>query len=159
MLRNDTAPPPFALLDEPLAYILAAHLRQRAVCAVLGGFATERAAGHAGADRITAYLTGDLRVHQEDEDLVLHPALRHRALPADGLDTIEGAEHQLDRQCEINVEMQIRRVAATPIFEGARARGVDQHLHGWIYGMHDGLLRDLGARVSPIAARDALPFD
>lgn len=96
-------------------------------------------------------------MHQEDEDLVLHPALRRRALPADGLGTIEGAEHQLDRLCEINVEMQIRRVAATPIVEGAWARGVDLHLHGWIYGMHDGLLRDLGARVSSIAARDALP--
>ncbi|MES2711721.1 MAG: carbonic anhydrase [Pseudomonadota bacterium] len=72
-------------------------------------------------------------------------------------DAIALPEHQLDRLCEINVEMQIRRLAATPIVEGAWARGLDLHLHGWIYGMQDGLLRDLGAGVSSIAERDALP--
>jgi hypothetical protein len=82
---DDAAPPPFALLDDPLAYILAAHLRQRAVCAVLRCFATDRVAGRAQADRMTAYLTGDLRLHHEDEDLDLYPVLRRRALPADGL--------------------------------------------------------------------------
>ncbi len=66
-------------------------------------------------------------------------------------------EQQLDRLCELNVEMQIRRVAATPIVEGAWVRGVDLHLHGWIYGMHDGLLRDLATTVASIAERDALP--
>jgi hemerythrin-like domain-containing protein len=34
---------------------------------------------------MTAYLTGDLRLHHEDEDLDLYPVLRRRALPADGL--------------------------------------------------------------------------
>jgi carbonic anhydrase len=72
-------------------------------------------------------------------------------------DEMGDAQHQLNRLCELNVEMQIRRVAATPIVEGAWARGVELHLHGWIYGMHDGLLCDLGASVSSIAARDALP--
>ncbi len=73
------------MLDDPLAYILAAHLRQRAVCAVLRRFATEQSAGRTEADRLTAYLTGDLRLHHEDEDLDLYPVLRRRALPADGL--------------------------------------------------------------------------
>ena len=85
MPRDDTDPPSFALLDEPLAYILAAHLRQRAVCAVLRRFATDRIAGRTEADRMIAFLTGDLRLHHEDEDLDLYPALRRRALPADGL--------------------------------------------------------------------------
>jgi carbonic anhydrase len=72
-------------------------------------------------------------------------------------DAMDSAQHQIDRLCELNVEMQIRRVAATPIVEGAWARGAYLHLHGWIYGMHDGLLRDLGATISSIEARDELP--
>lgn len=64
---------------------------------------------------------------------------------------------RLDRMCEINIEMQVRRTAATPIVEDAWARGQELHLHGWIYAVHDGLLRDLGPHLSSIAERDALP--
>jgi carbonic anhydrase len=52
--------------------------------------------------------------------------------------------------------MQLRRVAAIPIVEAAWARGETLHLHGWLYGMHDGLLRDLGPTVTSLADRDAL---
>jgi carbonic anhydrase len=62
-----------------------------------------------------------------------------------------------DRMCEINIEMQVRRLAATPIVEKAWARGQALNLHGWIYTIEDGLLRDLGPHVSSIAERDALP--
>ena len=85
MARDETDPPPFALLADPLAYILAAHQRQRAVCNRLRGFALAHHVPRREADRMTAYLTEDLRLHQEDEDLDLYPALRRRALPADGL--------------------------------------------------------------------------
>ena len=78
---------------------------------------------------------------------------KHRPL----FDAMGEAPQQLNRLCELNVEMQLRRVAATPIVEGAWLRGIELHLHGWIYGMHDGLLRDLGATVASIAERDALP--
>lgn len=64
---------------------------------------------------------------------------------------------RIDRVCEINVEMQVRRLAATPIVENAWARGQALALHGWIYAIHDGLLRDLGPHLTSIAARDALP--
>ncbi|MEZ5855870.1 MAG: carbonic anhydrase [Hyphomicrobiaceae bacterium] len=63
----------------------------------------------------------------------------------------------IDRMCEINVEMQVRRIAATPIVENAWARGQDLKLHGWIYAIADGLLRDLGSNISSIDGRDALP--
>lgn len=72
-------------------------------------------------------------------------------------DAMSGDARRLDRLCEVNIEMQVRRVAATPLVENAWARGAELHLHGWIYGMHDGLLRDLGPHVSSIAERDALP--
>ncbi len=63
---------------------------------------------------------------------------------------------RLDRMCEINVEMQVRRLAATPIVELAWAHRVNLTLHGWIYGMHDGLLRDLGPTLASLEERDAL---
>jgi carbonic anhydrase len=78
---------------------------------------------------------------------------KHRSL-IDGIGD-EGA--RVDRMCEINVEMQVRRAAATPIVEKAWAQGRKLHLHGWIYGVHDGLLRDLGPHLSSLAERDLLP--
>ncbi len=64
---------------------------------------------------------------------------------------------KIDRVCEINVEMQVRRLAATPIVENAWRRGQELALHGWIYAIDDGLLRDLGPHLASIAERDALP--
>jgi carbonic anhydrase len=64
---------------------------------------------------------------------------------------------RLNRVCELNVEMQIRRVAANPIVEQAWLRGQSLHLHGWVYGVHDGLLRDLIPSISSLDQRDALP--
>lgn len=78
---------------------------------------------------------------------------KHRA----AFDAMPDTAHRFQRLCEINVEMQVRRLAATPLVENAWARGSTLNLHGWIYGMHDGLLRDLGPHVSSIAQRDALP--
>lgn len=66
-------------------------------------------------------------------------------------------EVRAQRMCEINVEMQVRRLAATPIVEDAWMRRQALHLHGWIYAIHDGLLRDLGPHLSCVGQRDALP--
>ena len=78
---------------------------------------------------------------------------KHRSF----IDAIPSEADRLDRLCEINIEMQVRRVAATPIVENAWTRGQRLHVHGWIYAIHDGLLRDLGPHLSSIAERDALP--
>jgi carbonic anhydrase len=78
---------------------------------------------------------------------------KHRGV----LDRLAGYEARLDRMCEINIEMQVRRLANTPIVENAWARGQPLNLHGWIYALHDGLLRDLGPHLSSIEERDALP--
>ena len=64
---------------------------------------------------------------------------------------------RLDRMCEINIEMQVRRLAATPIVENAWARGQELNLHGWIYRIGSGLLTDLGPHLSSTLERDALP--
>lgn len=71
-------------------------------------------------------------------------------------DAIPTENARIDRMCEINVEMQVRRVAATPIVENAWLRGQPLHLHGWIYSIEDGLLRDLGPHLSSVDERDAL---
>jgi len=64
---------------------------------------------------------------------------------------------RLDYLCEVNVGLQVRRLAATPIVENAWARGQELHLHGWIYAVSDGLLRDLGPHLSSIGDREKLP--
>jgi len=50
----------------------------------------------------------------------------------------------VDRLCELNVIEQARHVAATTIVQDAWQRGQPLTLHGWVYGLRDGLLRDLG---------------
>lgn len=73
------------------------------------------------------------------------------------LDAFEDMRVRINRMCEINVEMQVRRVAAMPIVEKAWARGQRLDLHGWIYAIDDGLIRDLGPHLSSIEERDVLP--
>jgi len=77
---------------------------------------------------------------------------KHRAT----FDAIGNHDRRIDRMCEINVEMQVRRLAATPIIEKAWSKGDKLHIHGWIYAMHDGLLHELVPHVSSIADRDRL---
>ena len=72
-------------------------------------------------------------------------------------DAMSCEDARLDRLCEINIEMQVRRLAATPIVENAWARGQTLNLHGWIYAIHDGLIRDLGPHLSSASERDTLP--
>jgi carbonic anhydrase len=55
---------------------------------------------------------------------------------------LRGAD-RADRLCELNVIEQAANVCRTSIVEDAWARGQPLTVHGWIYGVHDGLLRDL----------------
>jgi carbonic anhydrase len=51
---------------------------------------------------------------------------------------------RFDRLCELNVAEQVANVCQTTIIEDAWARGQDLTVHGLVYGLEDGLLRDLG---------------
>jgi carbonic anhydrase len=53
-----------------------------------------------------------------------------------------------DRLCELNVIEQVANVCHTTIARDAWERGQDLTVHGWIYGLQDGLLRDLNATVA-----------
>lgn len=57
-------------------------------------------------------------------------------------------DEQLARLCELNVRHQVTNVAATTLVQEAWARGDLLHVHGWIYALDDGRLRDLGCKVT-----------
>ncbi|MHB0936861.1 MAG: carbonate dehydratase [Armatimonadota bacterium] len=52
-----------------------------------------------------------------------------------------------DRLCELNVMAQVANVGHTTIVQNAWRRGQSLMIHGWIYGIEDGLLKDLGICV------------
>ena len=54
------------------------------------------------------------------------------------------AERAVDRLCELNVIEQARHVCETTVVHEAWARGRAVAVHGWIYGLADGRLRQLG---------------
>jgi carbonic anhydrase len=57
-------------------------------------------------------------------------------------------EQRLDRLCELNIVEQVANVSQTTIVEDAWARGQALTVHGLVYDLHDGLLRDLGVSAS-----------
>ena len=74
------------------------------------------------------------------------------------LDAVPDAEARADRLCELNVEAQVANVCHTTIVQDAWRRAQPLTVHGWIYSLADGLLRDLGLTVeraeqSPAAYR------
>jgi carbonic anhydrase len=55
---------------------------------------------------------------------------------------------RLETLCELNVIEQACNVAQTTIVRQAWERGQELVIHGWIYGLHDGLLRDLHIQLT-----------
>ncbi len=68
---------------------------------------------------------------------------QHRGDLAD-LDTA-AAEARL---CELNVQQQVKSLCRTTVMKEAWSRGQAIDVHGWIYGLEDGLLRVLGDRIT-----------
>jgi carbonic anhydrase len=68
----------------------------------------------------------------------------HAALLAN----INNDELRLNRLCELNVIEQVLNASRTTIVQNAWTRGQELAVHGWIYGIDDGLLRDLDIRIS-----------
>lgn len=64
------------------------------------------------------------------------------------LKLIEGEEHQIDRMCELNVIRQVGNVSHTSIVQNAWHRGQPLTVHGFIYGIKDGHLKDLDVTVN-----------
>ena len=60
-----------------------------------------------------------------------------------------------DRLCELNVRAQVRNICHSTVLKRAWARGAHVAVHGWIYGLHDGLLHDLECDVTHAPAATA----
>jgi carbonic anhydrase len=60
-----------------------------------------------------------------------------------------------DRLCELNVIEQVVNACRTTVIRGAWERGQELAVHGWIYGVHNGLLRDLSMCVTSEAELSA----
>jgi len=63
-------------------------------------------------------------------------------------------QERVDRLCELNVLEQVLNVCQTTVVMDAWERCQKLSVHGWIYGLHDGLLRDLGLCAT---RRDEVP--
>lgn len=63
------------------------------------------------------------------------------------LDAIEDEDERFDKLCELNVAEQVLNVAETTIVQDAWDRGREIGIHGWIYGLKDGLIRDLDITI------------
>jgi carbonic anhydrase len=63
----------------------------------------------------------------------------------------------VDRLCEFNVIEQVSNVCSTTIVQDAWERGQELAVHGWIYGLHGGLLQDLNVTVAGIATDSGNP--
>jgi carbonic anhydrase len=64
------------------------------------------------------------------------------------VDVVSDLAHRIDKLCEFNVIEQVANVCQTTIVRDAWERGQDLSIHGWVYGLNDGLVRDLGTTVT-----------
>jgi carbonic anhydrase len=108
--------------------------------------------GHYGCGGVRAALDG----HRHGLiDHWLHPireiAETHRA----ELDTLEGAA-RADRLTELNVRRQVLNVASDLIVRDAWTRGQELAVHGWVYALADGRIRDLDVTIKSEAEYEAL---
>ena len=76
------------------------------------------------------------------------------------LDELHTEAEQHDRLCELNVVEQVVNVAQTTVVRDAWSRNQPVAVHGWVYGLRDGLLRDLGMVITsaeelPVKAKAA----
>jgi carbonic anhydrase len=59
------------------------------------------------------------------------------------LDAITDEAARFDRFVELNVFEQVLDLGKTSIVQAAWERGQELHVHGWVYAIHDGMIRDL----------------
>jgi len=99
--------------------------------------------GHYGCAGVKAALQG-IRVGLADNWIrhIQDVRDRHRAL----LDAVPEAS-RADALCELNVVEQVVNVSVSTVMTDAWARGQVVRVHGWSFGVHDGLLNDLQVTV------------
>lgn len=96
--------------------------------------------GHYGCGGISA------AYHGESHGLVEHwlePVQQLKRDKCEHLDRLPDDNARMNYLCEENVRRQVKTLALSPILRRARDRGQDLTLHSWIYGLDNGLLKDL----------------
>jgi carbonic anhydrase len=115
--------------------------------------------GHYGCGGIKAAMTN------HDYKYVLNMWLRNikdvYRLYSQELDAIADEEKRADRLTELNVKEQVMHLAKTSIIQRAWKQEQRPRLHGWVYGLKDGLIKpvfemDFGAAIDPIYKYDDL---
>ena len=101
--------------------------------------------GHYGCSGVRAALRGD-RLGLADNWLrhVEDVREKHEAQLA----VLSEESARCDRLCELNVVEQVANVCQTTIVRDAWQREQELTVHGWIYGLQDGLLQDLGTTIT-----------
>ncbi|RZQ56614.1 carbonate dehydratase [Pseudidiomarina tainanensis] len=74
----------------------------------------------------------------------------------DELESISNDKQRLDRLCELNVIEQVRNLAKTTIIQQAWDRGQELAIHGWVYSIEDGLVRDMEVTVRDRASLERI---
>lgn len=90
---------------------------------------------------------------------IINPWLKHikdvYRLHRDEIDALGSEEEQVDRLIELNVQEQVMNLAKTITIQEAWAKEQRPHLHGWVYGLKDGLINPVfdmapGTHIDPI---------
>ena len=104
--------------------------------------------GHYGCGGVRAAL--EIREHGLIDNWLheIREAYRYNAAE---LEAIPDLDARLNRLCEINVVRQALNVCHTTVMQEAWKRGQDLTIHGWVYDIADGLIKDLGVCVASLA--------
>jgi carbonic anhydrase len=106
--------------------------------------------GHYGCGGVYAALKG-MELGLVDNWLRHLVGVREKFWPA--LEVLQSDAARLRKLCELNVIEQVRNVCNATFVQGAWKRGQPLAVHGWIYGLEDGLLRNLLADA--VTSREA----
>jgi len=100
--------------------------------------------GHYGCGGIAAAIDGKRRGLV---DHWLHPIREIAEQHQDELAAISDSHRRHDRLCELNVIRQVHNVASDVFVQDAWARGQNLSVHGWVYSLADGLVKDLNVTI------------
>jgi carbonic anhydrase len=101
--------------------------------------------GHYGCGGIQAAM--DNREHGLIDNWLRHIKDIHR-FHQTKIDAIQNEIEKINLLCELNVVEQVTNVCQTTIVQRAWKAGQELAVHGWIYNIEDGILKDLNVRIT-----------
>jgi carbonic anhydrase len=72
------------------------------------------------------------------------------------IEAIEDSAARVEKLCEINVILQVRNLCRSALLREAWKNGRELAIHGLIYGLQDGILRDLQVNIVSLATAEAV---